>query len=395
MTQNEALIIEALGRIEQREAMLLTWGLVDGFLTSGEVNDIIDSLLDDPRYGEGLTFVRSAEVVEALKSRALLFDLEEPSGKRYRSRMAEAVRLFFRLRQLFPKHRGLTGWQTAPTLVADFRFLWRKRRYPKRTIDKPDAIESIGNSTPDRFVREAVESLMESYGDFTLARFQVAAAVRILGSFEAPRSQATLVSAGTGSGKTLAFYLPALARIASQIRRGSERERWVKVLALYPRNELLKDQFAEVYSQARRLDDSLASKGKRKILIGTFFGPTPANAATAQEKGWRPTAGGLVCEYLRCPTVACGGEMVWSEADRTAGIERLQCRECGSAIEADEIILTRERLKRESPDILFTTTEMLNQRMGDDRFNHLFGIGLARDKSVEMMLLLHTHPAFS
>ena len=89
------------------------------------------------------------------------------------------------------------------------------------------------------------------------------------------RSFATLVSAGTGSGKTLAFYLPALARVTSHIQRDPSQSRWVKILAVYPRNELLKDQFAEVYSQARRLDASLLAAGRRKILIGTFFGPTP------------------------------------------------------------------------------------------------------------------------
>ena len=125
-------------------------------------------------------------------------------------------------------------------------------------------------------MRQAVAALIGSYGsDFALAAFQVDAAQRILAGFEGSQSSATLVSAGTGSGKTLAFYLPALARIASHIQRDASDCRWVKVLALYPRNELLKDQFAEVYGQARRLDAVLATKSRRKIMIGTFFGPTP------------------------------------------------------------------------------------------------------------------------
>ncbi|WP_246686075.1 hypothetical protein, partial [Mesorhizobium sp. M8A.F.Ca.ET.182.01.1.1] len=99
----------------------------------------------------------------------------------------------------------------------------------------------------------------------------------------------------------MAFYLPALSRIASHIQRDAVGDRWVKVLALYPRNELLKDQFAEVYSQARRLDALLAARGRRKILIGTFFGPSPRSAEKAHEarSGWRQNTAGLVCEYLR------------------------------------------------------------------------------------------------
>jgi len=390
---DEPLILAALDQIEQREARLLTWGLVDGFIASEEMADIIDPLLDDPKYAEGLSFVRASEVIGVLRARALLFDIGETPGNRYRSRMAEAVRLFFRLRQLFPKHSGLTGWQNAPTLVADFRFIWRRRRYPRRTIGATEAIGTINAATSDGYARLAIATLIASYAeDFALARFQVTAASRILGGFESPRSIATLVSAGTGSGKTLAFYLPALARVASHIQRDAPTSRWVKILALYPRNELLKDQFAEVYAQARRLDSSLVAQGFRKILIGTYFGPTPHSATKAHEaKGWRSHADGIVCEYLRCPREGCDGEMIWREADRRMGTERLFCLECDARIASDEIILTRGRLERESPDILFTTTEMLNQRMGDDRVRHLFGLGDLCERAVEMMLLDEVH----
>ncbi|RUW54565.1 hypothetical protein EOA32_04990 [Mesorhizobium sp. M1A.F.Ca.ET.072.01.1.1] len=89
--------------------------------------------------------------------------------------------------------------------------------------------------------------------------------------------------------------------------------------------------------------------------------------------------------------------MAWCDADRHASRERLECLECSAAIESDEIILTRDRLRSEAPDILFTTTEMLNQRMGDDRFRHLFGIGDRAQRPVEMMLLdeVHTYAGIS
>ena len=50
-----------------------------------------------------------------------------------------------------------------------------------------------------------------------------------------------MVGAGTGSGKTLAFYLPALSWIGSLC----DATRWTKAVAIYPRKELLKDQFAQ------------------------------------------------------------------------------------------------------------------------------------------------------
>jgi hypothetical protein len=393
MSGDERLLLASLDRIEQREARLLTWGLVDGFLTPGELGELIDPLLDDPAYADGLTFVSVSEVVAALRNRALLFDIGDGETSRFRSRMAEAVRLFFRLRQLFPQHRGLIGWQSAPTLVADFRFIWRRRRYPRRQISAEQARVQVQAATSDSSARDALSTLINSYGpDFGLASFQVDAAARILAGFDQPRSIATLVSAGTGSGKTLAFYLPSLARIASHIRRDPSASRWVKVLALYPRNELLKDQFAEVYSQARRLDASLLQQGRRKILIGTYFGPTPNDAADAETcTGWRRHSDGLICDYLRCPTDGCDGDMLWHNLDRRAGTERLVCQTCAASIESDEVILTRRRLERECPDILFTTTEMLNQRMGDDRVHHLFGLGDRCERPVELMLLDEVH----
>jgi superfamily II DNA or RNA helicase len=394
MDANETLLLATLDEIEQREAQLLTWGLVDGYVSAGEMHAIIDALLDDPTLGAGVSFHYASQVIAELIDRALLFDIGEEPGSRYRSRMAEGVRLLYRLRQMFPKHRGPVGWQTAPTLVADFRFIWRRRRYPRRDIDAATALATIAAATPDQAARAALSALVGSHGArFALAGFQVAAAARILGSFEGSQSTATLVSAGTGSGKTLAFYLPALSRVASHIQRDAAEDRWVKVLALYPRNELLKDQFAEVYGQARRLDASLTARGRRKILIGTFFGPTPRSAEAAHDarSGWRQTSAGLVCEYLRCPSSDCDGEMAWRDVDRRAHRERLECLACSDTIESDEIILTRDRLKTEAPDILFTTTEMLNQRMGDDQFRHLFGIGDRAQRPVELMLLDEVH----
>jgi superfamily II DNA or RNA helicase len=393
MSGDESLLLAALDRIEQREARLLTWGLVDGFLTQEELGEIVDPLLDDPAYAPGLTFVSVAEVVTTLRARALLFDIGDGDASRYRSRMAEAVRLLFRLRQLFPKHRGLLGWQSAPTLVADFRFIWRRRRYPRRVVFAAEARTKIQEATLDAFAREALSTLIESYGsDFALANFQVHAASRILAGFEQTLPIGTLVSAGTGSGKTLAFYLPSLARIASHIRRDSSKSRWVKAIALYPRNELLKDQFAEVYNQARRLDKSLSAQGCRKILIATYFGPTPQDFTESNfGASWRRHPDGFICDYLRCPTQGCDGEMLWSNADRSRGAERLVCQTCTATIESDEVILTRHRLEHQSPDILFTTTEMLNQRMGDDRVRHLFGLGERCERPVELMLLDEVH----
>ncbi|RYG89397.1 MAG: DEAD/DEAH box helicase [Alphaproteobacteria bacterium] len=394
MTADDVLLFAVLDQVEQQEARLLSWGLVDNFIPRSDLDELIGGQLDALATLDGLSLVTTHAVIDALVDLALIFDIGEDPQERYRSRMAEGVRLMFRLRQLFPKHEGPVGWQIAPTLVADFRFLWRRRRYPKRRVEPAAAIAEIETATSDPETRSAISDLIGQYGaSFKLANFQINAAKRILAGLAQARSQATLVSAGTGSGKTLAFYLPALARVAFHIQRDKPGSRWVKVLALYPRNELLKDQFAEVYAQARALDASLAAKGRRKILIGTLFGPTPQSdktVATGHNK-WPPHRDGLICEYIRCPTENCAGDLVWRNEDRAKHVESLHCDVCCHHIGSDEIVLTRKRLEADSPDILFTTTEMLNQRMADSQLHHLFGLGVRAERAVEMMLLDEVH----
>lgn len=389
MNHDEHVLLDSLDFIEQHEARLLTWGLVDGFLTDDLLRDIINPVIDKWSETGNLSLYDADKVVERLLERALLVRFKIDGEVRYRSRMAESVRLFFRLRQLFPQHAGPVNWQSAPTLVADFRFIWRRRRYPKRDISSQKVKACLERATSDVWAREALSVLVENGGaPLDLARFQLDAAERILTGFSQSRPIGTLVSAGTGSGKTLAFYLPALSRVVSHIRKDSPRSRWVKALALYPRNELLKDQFSEVYGQARKLDATLRDSGCRKILIGTLFGPTPYSV---DKIDWRPQGDGLACDYLRCPTENCLGVMIWKDADRNKRIERLVCDQCGTVIESDEVVLTRERLERDAPDILFTTTEMLNQRLGDHGLRHLFGFGERCTRPVEMMLLDEVH----
>src|SRR5262249_43149982 len=57
----------------------------------------------------------------------------------------------------------------------------------------------------------------------------------------------------------------------------------------------------------------------------------------------------------------------------------------------DTVALTRESMRRAPPDILFSTTEMLNQRMADDGLRHLFGLPPQAVRPVEMMLLDEVH----
>ncbi len=404
-------LAEILTEIEKCESRALVWGLVDLTLPEMEVLDIIGSVYDrwledetkdDPDYGS----YPETEIVEDMVSKGLLFKL--PSLDRepeYRSRMSETVRLLFRLRQLFPKHENGEDWQTAKTLVSDFRFIWRPRRYPKRDIEVADFISQLEKnsdcSDEARFVKELLTTGRDHFSG--LAEFQVRATESILSGFSQNRASfGRLITAGTGSGKTLAFYLPALARIALAITREESTLNVVKCLAIYPRTELMIDQFREVFQESRRLDSILSSMEKRPIRIGLLFGGTANSIASIKrysstngESGWKRSGDRFVCTYLRCLFDDCQGQLVWLEADIDRNAEIIRCDSCEKILTDALVGFTRESLIENPPDILFTSTEMLNQHLGDRTYRPLFGLG-GGVPAPGMVLLdeVHTYSGF-
>ena len=396
----DAFIESILDRIEEQEARLLVWGLTDASISREELANIINPLLDDALEQGFEEFYDTGSVVEALIERGLVFPTVAGTYQGYRSRMAETVRLLFHLRQLFPKYEGRDGWQQGRTLVSDFRFSRRRRKYPGRNIDPTSVIDSIEKEVSSGATKRALRTMLLSRGEtFSLAEFQVRATERIVTSLEERKYSGTLVSAGTGSGKTLAFYIPALARIAGHHLNAQSLDRnWVKCLALYPRTELLKDQFSEIYREARRLDGLLSEVGK-KIRIGALFSATPFRPQDLLKRkiaGWEQKGAGFRCGFMACPTPGCSGDLIWPESDIKRNFERLVCTQCRSEIAGDEVTLTRQALQKNPPDILFTTTEMLNQRMSDSWSRHLFGLRPEASHSPEMMLLdeVHTYSGF-
>ncbi len=380
------LHLEFLGELELLEARLLSWSLVDGSFSSEELwrntADFIDKRgkNDDPQ-----------EWIDAMEDDGLLFKWYDGHENRYRSRMAETVRLLSRLKQLFPKHfDGVPSWLGAPDLVSDFRFLLRPRSYPDRS---ESAQEHIGKwaenlSKLQTSILRAITKSELPESAVKLAGFQVRATTRILQETEQTPCSATVICAGTGSGKTLAFYLPALTKIAGSIE--NDGSSWTRALAIYPRNELLKDQFAETLRQLRLVNPLLKASGRRGLVIGAFFGPVPDQIAYVSND-WRPHPKGYICPFLSCPT--CEDKLAWSKTDIESRMERLQCvsASCNETVGPDEVRLTRESTRRNPPDLLFTTTEMMNQRMSDKRHWHLFGVGQPMSKRPILVLLDEAH----
>ena len=383
------LVEKGLDALERKEVRVLVWGLVDCALSEPEVDETLDAVLNDPKnqpllMAEDCRISTAGDLRARLMSLALLMEVpSKDSPRRFRTRMAEGVRLFARLRQLFPgRHQGRDGWIDAPTLVADYRLLWRPRRYPKRDMPVATAMEHIGRAirTPEQM--SAIEHwFSQAKPNWRPARFQIDAATRILSGLEQQSPRGTLVSAGTGSGKTLSFYLPALSWLAAQ-KKSHPSSRGVRILALYPRNELLKDQLAEVFDQARKFDDYLGRSGVEAISVGVYFGGTPWTLKTAANH-WKSTKG--VCPFFRCPK--CDRDMRLLGQDR----EVLVCAGCSEIIDSSQLRFTRESMQSAPPDVLFTTVEMLNRNLSNSDVRHLFGVGPDAAFAPPLMLLDEVH----
>lgn len=369
-----------LSRLEELEAKLLAWGVVEGSFTLEELLEVIGTELAN--FGEDDA---PQQVLDELLDRHLLFEFKgEDGADHYRTRMAESVRLFARLRQIRPWN----SWQTAPTLVADFRFGPTRRLFPKRNISAEQALTEIKRRvSPGVRERRALEVMLGlgTNDAITLADFQLASTTRMLSDLKATSSRAMIVGAGTGTGKTKAFYLPALSHIIGLVQKDNF---WTKALAIYPRNELLKDQFSETYLQVERLNVAFGTDLPRRIRIGVLFQFTPYRASLNDVSDWR-RGQSYICPSLRCPR--CEGEFEWKVGDIEQGREVLVCLRCGFATVEGDLLLTRQSLQQTPPDVLFSTTEMLNRSISSSWQARLFGIGVVTKPQIVLLDEVHTY----
>lgn len=380
----ERSALQFLDELEEREYELLTWGFVDGGFTRTQLEELADDVAE--RQSE---FVSHDKLLDLLENRRLIFSFQAGEQQLYRTRFAESIRLLFHLRQIF----GPEQWASAPRLVADYRLEIRARRYPRRSVSSDRLTERLESQEELSTVeRDTLRALVAPPGEdeFLLSDFQSQATAHLRANLGSSSSGGTIVCTGTGSGKTLAFYLPSLMRIVKLMSKDSF---WTQVVAIYPRNVLLTDQFTEAYRQARHLDGVAVKYRGRKIRIGAFYGPTPlaAGIEDVQRHGWEARGADFKCPYVVCPR--CGADMIWHREHILSRQGILVCSDgrCRQRTSEDEVVLTRTGMQSEPPDVLFTTTETLNRQLSSSWSRHVFGVDRSRDRSPYVMLLDEAH----
>jgi len=371
-----------LSHLELKELTLLNWGATDGSFSKDE---ILEAIAGAP----GVSF-EPVRILRDFLDSQLVVRAGDGLPYRYRTRFAETVRLLLKLRQLNRRK----NWRDGRFLVSDARIVQRPRVFPVRKIPASEVVSNLTNAGHQDSVIVAASKLV---GDKKLSDFQLQATESILRAIETNQNAGFVVSAATSGGKSLAFYLPVLSWIASQTKIG---DHWVKTLALYPRNELLKDQLSSVFASARQIDDQQLSNNSPIISVGAFYGSTPTKISDFSSqnnpaiKEWSKRGTGRICPYLRCPN--CDGTLLWEESDLRLEIEVLTCEDtkCGYKTPINSIRLTRASMSASPPDIMLTTTEMMNRNMSNASYWHLFGI---RTKPPRVFLLdeIHTNEGTS
>jgi len=376
---------EVLSLIEYEETSLLNWGFTEVEI---DLEDQLSTLLGklSVRLQQAWSEFEDdgndeADILENLLQRHLLFKVNEAG---YRSRFAETIRLLLLLRQRF----DYTDWATGARLVSDARIQLQRRRYPRRDIDQQDFLHSLDSLHLTPAQVDTLRLLLQANDGtyYQWAGFQQRATREILERLQKRGQSGVIIGAGTGSGKTKAVYIPALTWLDNRINN----QHRVAIIAIYPRNELLKDQFVEAVRETERLNEQRLLQGQRPIMLGAYYGETPRHSrdpfTLSENADWNAT-------FLRCPR--CDSTMVWTWVDRSNKIHKLRCQTCSHETRSDHVLITRTQMKHMPPDLLFTTTEMLNRNISQVTQWPIFGI--QQSQPPEMLLLdeVHTYEGIS
>jgi hypothetical protein len=393
MNDSEKVLGELLAKLERREAALLEWGFFEVAHTSDEIVDLFSS---DPEWGFAFQELANGSeelFIDDLAECCLLHRVSDGSPRTYRSRFAESLRLMARLKQRFKEN----DWSHAPELVSQVKLHLAPRRFPVRDQSVDQVWQSVSsNAWMHALQRKVLDALMGGERPLKLAAFQVRAITRILANYRGSDfPTGTVVTAGTGGGKTKSFYIPALMGIASDV--ASDPRAATRVLALYPRNVLLSDQFAEAAYQAE-IVNSLGIL-QRPIRVGVLIGDVPYSAdfetfppnkwALANWRNAKFQKGRLL-PHLRHPET--GERLVWTDQDRLSGKSTLR-RDTnnGEIVFADgTVCLTRNDLIQRPPDIFLTSVEMLNKELSSELGRAVLGLGSV-SSPLRMVLMDEVH----
>lgn len=359
--------------IERREAEQIKYGLYDALLTGDEVFNTFASI---PEHD-----VRAA--LDKLHARDLIIRFEDNADHRrwlFRSRTAETVRLVSNLRQRrvnSEREKRIHRADRSPHLVHDLKYETRRRHVPSRDLPITKLATSIRDHD-DPALEKAADILEMLFADTKFSGFQQRAfdgiADHLLLQPQRSPTEGMVITANTGAGKTFAFFLPTLAYCIAE--KGVRGQSGVKAICLYPRVALSEDQLETFVQLIYKVNQHLSSD--QVITVGIDSGASPYTLNDFQKsdddylqnrRGWRwdEQNARYLCPFAHCPVPDCDGQL----AVQQTAPERIFCVECGES--HPFILYAKEQFRTSPPDVLLATTESLNNRLMNSRYQMLFG----------------------
>lgn len=167
--------------------------------------------------------------------------------------------------------------------------------------------------------------------------------------------KAFVLSAPTSGGKTYAFLIPLLVEIIKNKINGKQ----TRVLLIYPRKSLERDQLNKLISILYRINEFLRNflKIDETVTVGIDDGETPQARYAESGEEYRG---------VTCPRRSCKDSPL--EYSVTSKGVRIRCKSCG--YNYDWILGTREQIWSEKPDILITNVWTLDWRLPSKTIQH-------------------------
>lgn len=367
--------LRVLDHLEDIEEERINYGLYETFVSS---NEILRRSQD--RDGD-----RSLDLAQIEDSFRRLIDngFAMRLGDRYRSRISEIARLLKNVKQRF----STTPTDEAPYLVNSLQVRFRPRQQLRRFPTFRKTLRMILERHPGREeLAEAVHAVEQGFSraigrtseEAGLTNVQKRSLKDISQRYLARKGDAFVITGNTGSGKTEAALLPLLIGAAEERLRGI---RGCKVLLIYPRQALAKNQLERIVSYAATVNDVLSQRGyaSSTLSVGIAFGETPYTEREVAQGGrrgqqiargrWRQDQErGYVLPYFQDKD----DQPVYAR-QRSSGGRDWILEPTSKEWRFDAFRATREGIQEDPPDILVITTEMLHRWLRDPGFNAFFG----------------------
>ncbi len=377
--------LRVLSHLEDLEAERINFGVYDTFVSFDELHARIGAAEPGLRGASDPGELR--ESLERLRGQQFVLS---PAPGRWRSRISETVRVLKRVKRRF---RG-TDADTAPHLVHSVRVHFQDRKRLERKHRLTDALESVfqQNRGGGRRIDRARKALQQGFAvamsrghdrdadpaEVRLTRIQKDALEEIGRRYLARDGGGFVITGNTGSGKTEAALLPLLLGAMEEKLRAPEGVDGCKVLLVYPRQELAKNQLQRICRYLAFVNRELADLGgdQGTLSAGIVFGDTPFDMGDLEgRRRWEEAGDGWVLPYFvneHDQPVTLGA--------LNGGVGVLRSTPGGFADggwELEGFRATRDAILRTPPDVLVITTEMLHRWLMSPEANRFFGLPAA------------------